>query len=104
MHSIAQVEEEERVGSHAVHGVKTVNARDPGWLTAKEAAAYLKVEVRTLLHWVRQGKVQGYILSGTKRRVWRFRKTDLDTMLFAHAGPVLCSTAPSVLVTKGEEQ
>ena len=77
---------------------------NPEWMTPKEAAAYLKVEVRTLLKWVRLGKVQGYVLSGTKRIVWRFVKADLDTMLFAHAGPVLCSTAPSVLVTKGEEQ
>jgi excisionase family DNA binding protein len=51
------------------------------WLTADEAAAYLKVKVRTLLFWVRQGKVKGYALSGTKRRVWRFQYADLDAML-----------------------
>ena len=51
------------------------------WLTAKEAAAYLKVEHRTLLSWVRSGKVKGYALSGTKRHVWRFRPIDLDAML-----------------------
>src|SRR5207302_8222731 len=48
------------------------------WLTAREAARYLKVKVRTLLLWVRQGKVKAFALSGTKRRVWRFRKLDLD--------------------------
>ncbi len=37
------------------------------WLTAKEAAQYLKIKPRTLLLWVRQGKVKGYALSGTKR-------------------------------------
>jgi excisionase family DNA binding protein len=51
------------------------------WLTAREAAKYLKVERRTLLLWARQGKVKGYILSGTKRRIWRFRREDLDAML-----------------------
>jgi excisionase family DNA binding protein len=51
------------------------------WLTAAEAAQYLKVKVRTLLLWVRQGKVKGYALSGTKRRVWRFLHCDLDAML-----------------------
>lgn len=42
------------------------------WLTADEAAKYLKVKTRSLLLWVRQGKVQAYPLSGTKRRVRRF--------------------------------
>jgi len=62
------------------------------WLTAREAAHYLRVEPRTVLLWTRQGKLKGYSLSGTRRRVWRFRYTDLDAML----------TGPSVaLHTKG---
>jgi excisionase family DNA binding protein len=64
------------------------------WLTAAEAAGYLKIKVRTLLLWVRQGKVKGFALSGTKRRVWRFRKSDLDMMLLE--SPVLPSEALSV--------
>ncbi len=51
------------------------------WLTAAEAATYLRVKVRTLLLWVRQGKIKGYALSGTKRRVWRFLRADLDAKL-----------------------
>ena len=51
------------------------------WLTAAEAASYLSVKVRTLLLWARQGKVKAYSLSGTQRRVWRFRAADLDAML-----------------------
>ena len=51
------------------------------WLTAAEAATYLKVKVRSLLLWVREGIVPGYALSGTKRRIWRFRKQDLDDFL-----------------------
>ena len=47
------------------------------WMTAAEAAAYLKVKPRTLLLWVRQGKINAFALSGT-RRVWRFRRSDLD--------------------------
>jgi len=66
-----------------------------GWLTASEAAAYLKVKSRSLLLWVRQGKLQAYALSGTKRRVWRFRKEDLDSALLA--SPVIPSKAPTVL-------
>ena len=51
------------------------------WLTAKEAAQYLRVEPRTVLMWARQGKVKGYILSGTLRQTWRFLHSDLDGML-----------------------
>jgi excisionase family DNA binding protein len=63
------------------------------WLTAAEAAAYLKVQPRSLLLWVRQGKVQAYALSGTKRRIWRFRKEDLDSALFSKP-MVICETLP----------
>jgi excisionase family DNA binding protein len=65
-----------------------------GWLTAEEAAAYLKVKTRTLLLWARQGKVKGFALSGTQRRVWRFRRADLDAALLQSS--VLPSTPPSV--------
>jgi len=58
------------------------------WLTSTEAAAYLKVRPRTLLLWVRQGKIRGYRLSGTIRHVWRFRREDLDaTITRSSAGP-----------------
>jgi excisionase family DNA binding protein len=64
------------------------------WLTAGEAAQHLKVKVRTLLLWVRQGKVKGFALSGTKRHVWRFRSRDLDAALLE--SPVLPSVPLSV--------
>jgi excisionase family DNA binding protein len=64
------------------------------WLTAAEAAQHLKVKVRTLLLWVRQGRVKGFALSGTKRRVWRFRQADLDAALLESS--VLPSEALSV--------
>jgi len=51
------------------------------WMTAEEAAEYLRIERRTLLEWARQGKVRGFRLSGTERYVWRFRQADLDAML-----------------------
>jgi excisionase family DNA binding protein len=69
------------------------------WLTASEAAAYLKVKPRSLLLWVRQGKVKAYALSGTKRRIWRFRKEDLDSALFA--SPVIPSKSLAVLSERG---
>lgn len=66
-----------------------------GWLTAAEAASYLKVKPRSLLLWVRQGKIKAYALSGTKRRVWRFRREDLDAALISR--PVVDSPTLTVL-------
>jgi excisionase family DNA binding protein len=51
------------------------------WLTADEAAQYLKVKTRTLLLWVRQGKIKGHTLSGIVRHRYRFRQADLDATL-----------------------
>jgi len=51
------------------------------WLTAEEAAEHLRIKTRTLLLWARQGKVKGYMLSGVRRHVWRFRQVDLDATL-----------------------
>ena len=57
---------------------KTVETK---WLTACEAAQYLKVKSRTLLQWARERKVPGYRLSGIQRCVWRFLRPELDAML-----------------------
>jgi len=62
-------------------------------MTAAEAADYLQVDARTLLRWTREGRVRGFTLSGTARRVWRFRREDLDATL----------TGPAVPQTKGVE-
>ena len=64
------------------------------WLTAAEAAAHLRVKVRTLLLWARLGKVKAFALSGTRRHVWRFRQADLDAIVMESA--VLVSVTPSV--------
>jgi excisionase family DNA binding protein len=58
------------------------------WLTASEAAMYLKVRTRTVLLWVRQGKLKGYALSGAERHVWRFRAADLDRMMVEPSVPL----------------
>ena len=55
------------------------------WLTVAEAARYLKVKNRTLLFWVRLGKVKGYPLSGTQRHTWRFLKVDLDDTIIRNS-------------------
>jgi len=78
-----------QVASESSHGSR--------WLTANEAAHYLKVKARTLLGWVRRGKIKGYALSGSRRRVWRFRQEDLDSCLLGRVPTVLDCETQSVL-------
>ena len=54
------------------------------------------MQARSLLLWVRQGKLQAYALSGTKRQVWRFLKSDLDAALLSR--PVVVSSSASLPV------
>lgn len=52
------------------------------WLTAGEAAEYLKVQPRTLLRWARECKIPAHRLcGGTQRTTWRFTRPELDDML-----------------------
>ena len=48
------------------------------WLTAREAAAYLKVAHRTILEWAKTSRIPAHRLSGTLRCTWRFRADELD--------------------------
>lgn len=73
------------------HGVRDLvkSKTATPWLTSREAASYLKIEHRTVLLWARLGKIKGYVLSGHRRHVWRFRAVDLDAMLLQ---PVVLSS------------
>lgn len=51
------------------------------WMTATEAAQYLKVKPRTVLAWAKQGRIPAHALSGSSRITWRFLKSELDAML-----------------------
>jgi excisionase family DNA binding protein len=51
------------------------------WLTANEAAAYLKVQPRTILKWAKAGTIPAHALSGCKRVTWRFLKSELDSAM-----------------------
>ena len=53
------------------------------WLTANEAAQYLKVQPRTILKWAKQGTIRAHALSGCKRVTWRFLKSELDGAMLA---------------------
>lgn len=66
----------------------TTNTNGSPWLTAAEAATYLRVTPRSLLRWVREGHVKGHALSGTRRRTWRFLRADLDKAAMLEASTV----------------
>ena len=53
------------------------------WLTAAEAAQYLRVAHRTILGWAKSGKIPAHRLSGTRRCTWRFRADELDGAITA---------------------
>jgi excisionase family DNA binding protein len=53
------------------------------WLTATEAAQYLRVAHRTILDWAKTGKIPAHRLSGTRRCTWRFRADELDGAIMA---------------------
>jgi excisionase family DNA binding protein len=58
-------------------------AKHAGWLTANEAAEYLKVKPRTVLKWAKEGRIPAHALSGSKRVTWRFLKSELDNAMLA---------------------
>jgi excisionase family DNA binding protein len=71
-------------------GTSPTMQTESNWMTTQEAAAYLRIAPRTLLSWVRQGTIKGYVLSGTERVTWRFLRSDLDVKM----------QPPSVALTK----
>ena len=79
-----------------------MTAENQPWMTAAEAAEYLRVSARTLLVWVRAGHVKGYPLHGIKRRVWRFRREDLDAVMGFTSQNVIASPASSGVLQSEE--
>ncbi len=61
------------------------------WLTAREAALYVRVSHRTILEWAKTGRIPAHRLSripahrlsGTDRITWRFRAEELDGAMMA---------------------
>lgn len=53
------------------------------WLTAREAAAYIKVSHYTILQWAKAGKIPAHRLSGDHRVTWRFLASELDGAIMA---------------------
>jgi excisionase family DNA binding protein len=58
-------------------------AKRTRWLTANEAAEYLKVKPRTVLKWAKEARIPAHALSGCKRVTWRFLKSELDNAMLS---------------------
>jgi excisionase family DNA binding protein len=51
------------------------------WLTAREAADYLRIATRTLLLYAKSRRIPAHRLSGSQRITYRFRADELDSFL-----------------------
>ena len=51
------------------------------WMTAKEAAQYLRCAVKTIYNYKCNGQLRGYNLGGRRKGVLRFKKADLDAFV-----------------------
>jgi excisionase family DNA binding protein len=53
------------------------------FVDADEAAKFLKINRRTLLHWARQGALPAHPLGHGSRKTWRFLVSELASWLRA---------------------
>lgn len=58
--------------------IKSQSSSESGLLDAKEACRYLKISLRTLRRWVKEGRIT-FLRYSTQAQ--RFRKVDLDAFL-----------------------
>jgi excisionase family DNA binding protein len=51
------------------------------YLDARQAADYLRISAKKLLQLARSHKVPAYGLGGARRKMWRFRRSELDSWM-----------------------
>jgi excisionase family DNA binding protein len=59
------------------HNAILVDGMEP-FIDAAEAATFVKLHRKTLLHLAREGSIPAHPLTGNRRRVWRFLVSELD--------------------------
>jgi excisionase family DNA binding protein len=65
-------------------------AKSEGFVAAQEVAAYLKLTRRQILEMTRRGIIPGYALgTGTNRRVWRYKLSEVDAIVTARSKKAL---------------
>jgi excisionase family DNA binding protein len=72
----------------------TVSSDSNPFLTPEQAANFLGgMNPRTLTRWAREGLIPAYPMGEGKRRLWRFRREDLqEWMLARRSGPQLLAS------------
>jgi excisionase family DNA binding protein len=55
------------------------------FVDAKKAAEYLNLRPRRVLELAREGSIPAYPIGNGQRRVWRFRLSELASVLRSHA-------------------
>lgn len=76
--------EDDQEGQGEAKEVEIRAARmDPGdmLMTSMEVMAYLRISESTLRNYIRDGDLHPYRLKGSKGRILRFRRRDVETML-----------------------
>jgi excisionase family DNA binding protein len=55
------------------------------FLTREEVATHLRVHIRTVERWLKNGSLKGYKLGKGKTSIWRIPNAELDKFLANHA-------------------
>jgi len=69
-------------------------------MTAREVAKYLKVELRTVYRYLKEGQLPAFRVGGR----WRFRKEDIDRWLLEHAPPQVRRREPPRLLVVDDDE
>ena len=59
---------------------------DAAVLTTAEAAARLRVSVYTVIRWIKQGKLRGVLVGGSRRAGWRIPASEVERLLRGEPG------------------
>lgn len=67
------------------------------FIDAAEAAAFIKLHPKTLLRLARGGSIPAHPLTGNRRRIWRFLRSELDAWARSrvHSGCDRCQNSRS---------
>lgn len=71
--------------------------RTESFIDAAEAAAFIKLHPKTLLRLARGGSIPAHPLTGNRRRIWRFLRSELDAWARSrvHSGCDRCQNSRS---------
>jgi excisionase family DNA binding protein len=88
-----------RLGEPMVPPEVTGIAGEPteSFIDASEAAAFVKLHPKTLLRLAREGSIPAHPLTGNRRRIWRFLRSELDAWARSrvHSGCDRCQNSRS---------